>query len=72
MGDYKAALRRRALQQIAAAGRRGIFVERGWESVTQQQLVNDGMIEQVITRGGRSYKFTITADGKRELEATNA
>jgi hypothetical protein len=60
-------LQARALQQVSEAGRNGLLVNRGAESVTQIQLVDDGLIYQEAS--GDSWKFTLSSIGERVLGA---
>jgi hypothetical protein len=59
-------MQHRALEQVKEAGRNGLLVPHGWESVTQAELVEMGLIDQEHGPGG-SWRFTITSTGKREL-----
>jgi hypothetical protein len=56
------AMKKRALEQVAAAGKRGLMFEPGWESVTLTELVDDGLVWQEIVRG--KYKFTLSPSGE--------
>lgn len=60
------AMKHRALEQVKAAGRKGLLVERGWESHTLMLLVEEGLIWQEIA--GRSHwKFTLSSAGESAL-----
>lgn len=57
------AMKRRALEQVKAAGRKGLLVERGWESVTQMKLVEEGLVWQEHGPRGH-WKFTLSPSGE--------
>lgn len=59
-------MHRRALEQVKAAGRKGLMVERGWESYTQMRLVELGLLWQGHGRG--CWKFTLSPSGECALE----
>src|ERR1043165_1158188 len=56
----------RALEQVKEAGRKGLQVERGWESVTQCALVEEGLLWQEHGKRGH-WKFTLSPSGERAL-----
>jgi hypothetical protein len=58
-------MKHRCLEQVAEAGKRGVLVDPGWESVTQNVLVEEGLLWQEI-EGGK-YKFTLSSAGERAL-----
>jgi hypothetical protein len=59
-------MERRALEQVKEAGRKGLQVERGWESVTQLQLVEQGLLWQEHGERGH-WKFTLSPSGAAAL-----
>lgn len=63
-----APMKRRALEQVKEAGRRGLQVERGWESRTQMELVEQGLLWQGFGKPGH-WKFTLSPAGERALAA---
>ncbi len=59
------------MQQVKAAGRKGLHVERGWESLTQMQLVETGHLWQ--EHGSRGcWKFILSPDGEAALATSNS
>lgn len=60
------AMKRRAFEQVKEAGRKGLQIERGWESVTQMTLVEEGLIFQEHGNPG-CWKFTLSSSGERAL-----
>lgn len=59
-------MEKRALEQVQAAGRKGLMVQNGWESMTQNTLVERDLIWQEHGIPGH-WKFTITPSGKDAL-----
>jgi hypothetical protein len=58
---------RRALEQVHEAGKHGLQVEIGWESVTQRWLVEQGLLWQ--EHGDfRCWKFTLSNAGRSALQ----
>lgn len=57
---------RRALEQVRAAGRKGLAVDRGWESTTQARLVERGLLWQEIYQG--RWLFTLSPQGEQAIE----
>lgn len=51
-------MQERAIEQVKAAGKRGLRFKIGWESRTLMLLVQDGEIYQEISDNGREYVFT--------------
>ena len=62
-------LERRALEQVKEAGRKGLQVERGWESTTQAGLVEQGLLWQEHGKHGR-WKFTLSPSGERAMDGS--
>lgn len=62
------AMQHRALEQVKEAGRRGLIVERGYESSTQMTLVEDGLLWQEV-EDRWNWKFTLSPTGLRVLTA---
>ena len=60
------AMKRRALEQVKAAGRKGLLVERGWESRTQMTLVEEGLLWQEVADRAH-WKFTLSPTGERAV-----
>lgn len=60
------AMQLRALEQVRAAGRKGLMVEYGWESRTQMELVEQALLWQEHGKPGH-WKFMLTPQGEREL-----
>ena len=65
------ALQLRALEQAKEAGRKGLIVERGRESVTQMRLVENGLLWQEHGPIGH-WKFTLSPSGIRALAPDSA
>ena len=65
------AMRRRALEQVRAAGCKGLIVERGLESATQRCLVEDGLIWQKVY-GRKHWQLTLSPQGELVLENRGA
>lgn len=61
------AMQHRALEQVRDAGRNGLMVQCGWESVTQAHLVEAGLLWQEHGKSGH-WKFTLSPSGERALE----
>ena len=60
-------MQRRALKQVKEAGRKGLQVECGQESITQMQLVESGHLWQ--EHGERNHwKFTLSPSGESQTE----
>jgi len=57
----------RALRAVRTAGRRGLIVEIGSETRSQQELVEEGHLWQEVAPGHR-YKFTLSPSGQRILD----
>ena len=51
-------MRERAIEQVKAAGRKGLRFKIGWESRTLMLLVEDGEVYQEVSKDGREYVFT--------------
>ncbi len=63
-------MERRALEQVKEFGRKGKLVDIGWESRTEMELVERGLLWQEIAagRGVPKYKFTLSPSGDRAIE----
>lgn len=65
----KDTLHLRALNNVAAAGRRGLLVSIGSETRSQQELVEDGHLWQEIAPGNPNfYKLTLSPSGQQMLD----
>lgn len=58
----------RALEQAMLAGRKGLIIERGWESATQMSLVEEGLLWQEVA-GRKHWKFTLSPSGESILDS---
>lgn len=62
-------IERRALEQVKEAGRNGLQVQVGWESVTQSRLVELGHIWQEHGKPGH-WKLTLSPYGRSVLDSS--
>lgn len=66
----KPTLHARALKEVARR-RGGLIVDIGSKTRSQQELVEEGHLYQVIA-SGHQYKFTLTQSGRRILDQAEA
>lgn len=57
-----------ALEKVMKAGRKGLLVERGYQTHTQMSLVEDGLLWQEV-KDRCSWKFTLSPSGQNALDA---